>query len=220
MCITIWRNLLPASSGQKLNSLIKNYVDTGEKGPLSSLFRVTWYLLFQAFLSNLGCCMFPHFLLYLLLLFFIIYCYLSFYFSYFIFLPCLWTSPFPKLMLYDCSKCYPLFILHIPFFLVLFYLHILSYMSLPLLCYFILYFILNCGIYHKTALFKGHWFLPYFTHSFSQYSLHNLIYIFSLFVMCFLTTFPLHVLLYFFLSLYWPFHYYPFMGCWFLLIYW
>jgi hypothetical protein len=46
------------------------------------------------------------------------------------------------------------------FFLVLFYLHILSYTSLPVLCYFILCFIFTCGIYHKTTLFKGHWFLP------------------------------------------------------------
>jgi hypothetical protein len=31
-------DLLPASSGQKLSSLKKNYVDTGEKGPLSVVF--------------------------------------------------------------------------------------------------------------------------------------------------------------------------------------
>lgn len=50
------------------------------------------------------------------------------------------------------------------YFLVLFISHILFYISLPLLCSFLLCFIFTCGIYHKMPLFKGHWFLPYFSH--------------------------------------------------------
>jgi hypothetical protein len=110
--------------------------------------------------------MFPHFLLYLLLLF-IYYLLLSFIL--------LFILPSSSLAYEHClppNSCYMmaanvthcLFFIYLFFFLVLFYLHILSYTSLPLLCYFIFCFILTCGIYHKTALFKGHWFLPYFSH--------------------------------------------------------
>jgi hypothetical protein len=63
MGITVWRNLLPASWGQKLSSSRKINVDIGGKGPLTDVCRVTWQLLFQAFLSNLCCCVFPHFFL-------------------------------------------------------------------------------------------------------------------------------------------------------------
>jgi hypothetical protein len=38
------------------------------------------------------------------------------------------------------------------------------HMSWPLLCSFLLCFTFTCGIYHKTVLFRGHWFLLYFSH--------------------------------------------------------
>ena len=72
-------------------------------------------------------------------------------------------------------------------------------MSLPLLCSFLLCFIFNCGIYHKTALFRGHWFLLYFSHIPSPNTPYLILFnFFHFFFMCFFTTFLFlcHVLLY------------------------
>jgi hypothetical protein len=72
-------------------------------------------------------------------------------------------------------------------------------MPLPLLCSFLLCFIFSCGIYHKTALFKGQWFLLYFSHIPSPNTTCLISFtFFHFFVMCVLTTFPFlcHVLLY------------------------
>jgi hypothetical protein len=73
-----------------------------------------------------------------------------------------------------------------------------THMSLPLLCSFLLCFIFNCGIYHKTALFRGHWFLLYFSHIPSPSTPYLILFNFFTLVMCFFTTFPFlcHELLY------------------------
>ena len=76
-------------------------------------------------------------------------------------------------------------------FLVLFILHILSYISFPLLCSILLCFIFTCGIYHKMPLFKGHWLLPYFSHIPSPITPYWISFtVFHFFIMCFLTSFP------------------------------
>lgn len=161
--------MLPASSGQKLSPLRKNDMDVGERGPLTAVFRVTDICVSRTFYLIYATVSFPTSIsssyLFICFCFYylFIYCY-SFHFSYFIFLRtyehCL---PCNSCDLITASTPHCLFLLCV---LVLFILHISSYLSLSLfLTCLLCFFIFTCGIYHKTALFKGPCFLWYFSHT-------------------------------------------------------
>lgn len=152
--ITIWRNLLPASSGQKLHW--ENAMDIRKRGHIEG----HWHSFSRTFSPIYAAVSFPtSFSISYFYLF--IYCYNS-----------LWTLPSLQLMPYSHSRCSSLLILPISFLLVLLILYILPYLSLPLLLASFPPVLLNSHLWHlpQNSCFSGPLVSTGFvTHFFSQY---------------------------------------------------